>query len=112
MFDPQRIAYADQTWWWDPLRDVRGVEEAHRLAGHFVQEVRGHRVRDFWTSAAQDLLTGLLLAAALSGRTLVEVYEWLNDPTMSTPAELLRAHGKQAAAASLQGRQHGRSPVG
>ena len=107
IFDPQRIAYAEQTWWWNPLRDLTSVEEAHRLASHFVQEVRGHRGRDFWTSAAQDLLTGLLLAAALSGRTSVEVYEWLNDPTMSTPAELLRAHGKHAAAASLQGRQHG-----
>ena len=108
VFDPQRIVYADRTWWWNPLRDVTTVEEAYRLAGHFVQEVRPERGdRDFWTAAAHDLLTGLLLAAASSGRDLVEVYEWLNDPVLATPVELLRAAGHRAAAASLQGRMHG-----
>lgn len=108
VFDPQQIAHVEQTWWWNPLRGVTTVEEAHRLAGHFIQEVRGDRgQRDFWTSAAHDLLTSLLLAAALSARSLVDVYEWLNDPVIATPSELLRSHGEQAAAASLQGRQHG-----
>jgi type IV secretory pathway TraG/TraD family ATPase VirD4 len=108
VFDPQRIVYADRTWWWNPLRDVTTVEEAHRLAGHFVQEVRPERGdRDFWTAAAHDLLTGLLLAAASSGRDLVEVYEWLNDPVLATPVELLRAAGHSAAASSLLGRMHG-----
>ena len=107
VFDPQRIAHVDQTWWWNPLRGVTTVEDAHRLAGHFVQEVRGQRSKDFWTSAAHDLLTSLVLAAALSGQSLVEVYEWLNDPVVSTPADLLRLHGRAAAAASLTGRQHG-----
>jgi type IV secretory pathway TraG/TraD family ATPase VirD4 len=107
VFDPQAIAHVPQTWWWDPLRGITTVEDAHRLAGHFVQEVRGHRTKDFWTSAAHDLLTSLVLAAALSGQSLVEVYDWLNDPTLSTPADLLRVHGRAAAAASLTGRQHG-----
>ncbi|HEY6793072.1 MAG TPA: type IV secretory system conjugative DNA transfer family protein, partial [Kineosporiaceae bacterium] len=88
VFDPQQITYAEQTWWWNPLRGVTTVEEAHRLAGHFVQEIRGgsrHVGSDFWTSAAHDLLTSLLLAAACGGRDLVEVYEWLNDPVLTTP---------------------------
>ena len=85
------------------------VEDAHRLAGHFIQEVRGDAKagRDFWTSAAHDLLTGLLLAAALSGRGLDEVYEWLNDPVLPTPAQVLREYGELASTASLTGRQHG-----
>jgi type IV secretory pathway TraG/TraD family ATPase VirD4 len=108
VFDPQHITSRQQTWWWNPLRGVSTVEEAHRLAGHFVQEVRGDRgERDFWTSAAHDLLTGLLLAAALSGRTLVEVYEWLNDPVITAPAQILRDHGQAAVASSLTGRQNG-----
>lgn len=109
VFDPQSIAGVEQTWWWNPLRGIDTVEEAHRLAGHFIQEVRGdaRSGRDFWTSAAHDLLTSLLLAAALSGRGLDEVYEWLNDPVLSTPAQVLREHDQPAAAASLQGRQHG-----
>ncbi len=108
VFDPQGITGVERTWWWNPLRGVQTIEEAHRLAGHFVQEVRGSKSqRDFWTSAAHDLLTGLLLAAGLGGRTLVEVYEWLNDPVIATPARILQASGQPAAAASLVGRQNG-----
>jgi type IV secretory pathway TraG/TraD family ATPase VirD4 len=107
-FDPQHIVGVERSWWWNPLRGVTDVEEAHRLAGHFVQEVRGGRSqRDFWTSAAHDLLTGLIRAAALSRQSLVEVYEWLNDPVLTTPAQILREHGERAAAASLSGRQNG-----
>jgi type IV secretory pathway TraG/TraD family ATPase VirD4 len=107
-FDPQRIVHAEQTWWWNPLRGVDTVEEAHRLAGHFVQEIRGGRGdRDFWSQAAHDLLTSLLLAAALSGRNLRDVYEWLSDPVISTPVELLSENGHAAAASSLRGRQNG-----
>jgi type IV secretory pathway TraG/TraD family ATPase VirD4 len=108
VFDPQQVTDVPRTWWWNPLRGVTTVEEAHRLAGHFVQEVRSEqRGRDFWTSAAQDLLTGLLLAAGVSGRDLVEVYEWLNDPAVTTPVDVLRAAGQHAVAASLLGRIHG-----
>jgi len=108
VFDPQQVTDVRRTWWWNPLRGVTSVEEAHRLAGHFVQEVRSEqRGRDFWTSAAQDLLTGLLLAAGVSGRDLIEVYEWLNDPVITTPVEALRAAGQHAVAASLLGRVHG-----
>jgi type IV secretory pathway TraG/TraD family ATPase VirD4 len=108
VFDPQQIAHAERTWWWNPLRGVTSVEEAHRLASHFIQEVRGERGdRDFWSAAAHDLLTGLLLAAALNGRSLVEVYEWLNDPALTTPVELLRRREEIAVAASLLGRSIG-----
>jgi len=107
-FDPQGITGAARTWWWNPLAAVTSVEEAARLAGHFIQEIRGERGdRDFWTSAAHDLLTGLLLAAAVSGRDLRDVYSWLNDPVIPTPASLLRAAGHDAVAAALTGRQHG-----
>lgn len=58
-------------------------------------------------SAPHDLLTGLLLAAALSDRDLIEVYEWLNDPSNTEPARLLARADHRAAAASLAGRQNG-----
>ncbi len=108
VFDPQAIARTAQTWWWNPLAGVSTVEAAHRLAGHFVQEIRdGKGERDFWTSAAHGLLTDLLLAAGIGGRTLAEVYEWLADSTSLDPVDLLRAHGHGAAAASLSSRQNG-----
>ncbi len=107
-FDPQAIAHVTQTWWWNPLAGVCTVERAHRLAGHFLAEIRdGKGERDFWTSAAHGLLADLLLAAGTTGRTLAEVYEWLADTTSLDPVYLLREHGHTAAAASLVGRQNG-----
>lgn len=108
VFDPQRIAYSTQQFWWNPLEGVTTVEESHRLAGHFVQEIRGDKGdRDFWSEAAQDLLSNLILAAGSTGRTLADVFTWLNEPTLSTPVELLREQGHRPAAASLEGRQNG-----
>ena len=108
VFDPQAITGTARSWWWNPLAACTTVEEAHRLAGHFLSEIRGDRTgKDFWASAASDLLTALLLAAGLSGRDLVEVYEWLNDPVQPTPVDILRRHGQTGAAAALEGRVHG-----
>lgn len=109
VFDPQSIAYMDQIWWWDPLAAVGSIETADRLAAHFVQEIRGtdQDRGDFWSLAAGDLLSSLLLAAAADGRTLVDVYRWLNDSSTPLPAELLDRHGHAAVAAGLRGRQAG-----
>jgi type IV secretory pathway TraG/TraD family ATPase VirD4 len=107
LFDPQRITYQPQTWWWDLLRGLRTVEDAHRLAGHFVLTVADENRRDLWGPAAQDLLAALFLAAASSGHTLHEVAEWLNEPAVPTPIELLADAGFTAMAASLRGAQNG-----
>lgn len=106
-FDPQRVAHAPRSWWWNPLEQVRGVEDAHRLAGHFVQEIKETGKTDFWASAATDLLSSLLLAAALGGMSLAEVWEWLSDATSPTPVDLLTDGGFAPSAAALRGRQAG-----
>ena len=107
LFDPQQITYQPQTWWWDLLRGLRTVEDAHRLAGHFVLTVADEHRRDLWGPAAQDLLAALLLAAASSGHTLHEVAGWLNEPAVPTPIERLGDAGFTAMAASLRGAQNG-----
>ncbi len=107
LFDPQRITYQPQTWWWDLLRGLRTVEDAHRLAGHFVLTVADEHRRDLWGPAAQDLLAALFLAAACSGHTLHDVAGWLNEPAVPTPIELLADAGFTAMAASLRGAQNG-----
>ncbi len=107
LFDPQRITWQPQTWWWDPLRGLGSVEDAHRLAGHFVLTVADEHRRDLWGPAAQDLLAALLLAAASSGHSLHQVAEWLNEPAVPTPIELLAEAGFTAMAASLRGAQNG-----
>jgi type IV secretory pathway TraG/TraD family ATPase VirD4 len=107
LFDPQRITYQPQAWWWDLLRGLRTVEDAHRLAGHFVLTVADEHRRDLWGPAAQDLLAALFLAAASSGHTLHDVAGWLNEPAVPTPIELLADAGFTAMAASLRGAQNG-----
>jgi type IV secretory pathway TraG/TraD family ATPase VirD4 len=107
LFDPQHITYQPQSWWWDPLRGLRSVEDAHRLAGHFVLTVADEHRRDLWGPAAQDLLAALFLAAASSRHTLHDVAGWLNEPAVPTPIELLADAGYTAMAASLRGAQNG-----
>ena len=104
-FDPQHIAWAPRTWWWDPLADLTSVEEAERLAGHFVLTVDDERSRDIWGPAAQELLAGLLLAARSCGGTMHDVYDWLSDEANPTPVQVLRDAGLRGIAASLSGTQ-------
>nr|MDP9461455.1 TraM recognition domain-containing protein [Actinomycetota bacterium] len=103
-FDPQRIAHTPQTWWWNPLRDLTTVAEANRLAGHFVATVEDDR-RDIWGPAAKELLATLLLAAAVGGRSLVDVYEWLANEATPVPGGLLRESGYDLLARTLRGTQ-------
>jgi type IV secretory pathway TraG/TraD family ATPase VirD4 len=107
LFDPQQITRQPQAWWWDLLAGLRTVEDAHRLAGHFVLTVADEHRRDIWGPAAQDLLSALFLAAATSGHTLRDVAGWLNEPAVPTPVELLADAGFAAMAASLRGAQNG-----
>lgn len=104
-FDPQRIAFTPRTWWWDPLADLTSVEEAERLAGHFVLTVEDERSKDIWGPAAQELLAALLLAARASGGTMHDVYDWLNDEANPVPVQTLREAGYRGIAASLAGTQ-------
>jgi type IV secretory pathway TraG/TraD family ATPase VirD4 len=107
LFDPQHITWQRQAFWWDLLRGLRTVEDAHRLAGHFVLTVADEHRRDLWGPAAQDLLAALFLAAATSELTLHDVAAWLNEPVVPTPVELLGDAGFTAMAASLRGAQNG-----
>ncbi|MFD0854026.1 type IV secretory system conjugative DNA transfer family protein, partial [Actinomadura adrarensis] len=107
LFDPQHITYQRQEWWWNPLAGLRTVEEAHRLAGHFVLTVDDGQKKDLWGPAAQDLLCALFLAAATSGRSLHHVAQWLDEPAVPTPIELLHEAGFLLMASSLKGTQNG-----
>ena len=109
VFDPQSIAVFPQRFWWNPLAGITTVPDANRLAKQFAQEVRssGSSSSDFWVSAAEDLLTALILAAAVSGRSMATVYEWLNDSGRSAPRSELERHGFTAVATALSGRQSG-----
>jgi type IV secretory pathway TraG/TraD family ATPase VirD4 len=104
-FDPQSIARAPRSWWWDPVRELVDVESAERLASHFVLTVDDDRSRDIWGPAAQELLAALLMAARCAGRDLLAVYSWLSDERAPEPVSVLRDAGLHALADSLAGVQ-------
>ncbi|GIG57117.1 hypothetical protein Lfu02_14890 [Longispora fulva] len=106
VFDPQAVAFMPRTWWWNPLQGISTVEDAERLASHFVLTVNDEKSRDIWGPGASELLSALILAAALSGKTLADVYQWLTDDTPE-PVEILEARPEfGAVAAGLRGTQH------
>ncbi|NHC16209.1 type IV secretory system conjugative DNA transfer family protein [Motilibacter deserti] len=102
-FDPQQIARVPQTWWWDPLRAVTTVEEAERLAAHFINVTGTDTKDDIWKQSGAELVASLLLAAAVSGGTLADVYKWVTQENSPLPAQLLRQAGWDAIASSLDG---------
>ncbi len=81
------------------------MEDAERLAGHFVLTVDDERTKDIWGPAAQELLAALMLAARSCGGTMHDVYDWLSDEANPTPVEVLRSAGFRGIAASLSGTQ-------
>ncbi len=105
VFDPQAIALEEPTWWWNPLSYVTDEVKAAKLAEHFAAGSRdpGARTDAYFDPAGQDLLAGLLLAAALDGRAITDVYTWLTRPTDDTAVEILRDHGFTLTADQVAG---------
>lgn len=107
-FDPQQITHRPQALVWNALAGVASVADARRLAGHFIQEVRRSTDSgDFWDRDAEDLLTGLLLAAALDGSPLTQVGTWLTSVSSVQPRNILAAHGFIQLADVMAGRSQG-----
>ena len=108
LFDPQSIAHADREMWWDMLAMARTIEGADRLAMHLVSATSGaEEGEDFWAKAGRNLLRIVLHAAAIDGRNLREVLDWLADPGDQSPLYILRDHDLTALAENLDGTVRG-----
>lgn len=104
VFDPQGVARTPRTWWWDPLAGVSTVEEAERLAGHFISTVADSEGRDaIWPMSATELLSALILAAYHCGADVRQVYKWLANEHDPAPAGILDDAGFDVLASSLRG---------
>lgn len=106
VFDPQSVAREEPTeWWWNPLSYVTDEVRAAKMAEHFASGSRdpGARTDAFFDPSAQDLLAGLLLAAALDGRPITDVYRWLTRPTDKEPVTILQAGGYELTADQVAG---------
>lgn len=106
VFDPQSVAREEPTdWWWNPLSYVVDEVRAAKMAEHFASGSRdpGARTDAFFDPSAQDLLAGLLLAAALDRRPITDVYRWLTRPTDDEPVSILKAGGYELTADQVAG---------
>ncbi len=102
--DPQGIAHTPQGMWWDILADAKDLPGARRLAGHFVAAAVDESSQgDFWSTAAQNTLCALFLAAGCDRRPITDVLTWLAVPSNRTPIDILRDHKLIAIADQLQG---------
>lgn len=91
VFDPQAVASEAPDWWWNPLSYVTDDTRAAKLAQHFAAGTTapGARTDAYFDGKGQNLLAGLLLAAAVGGRPITDVYEWLTNSGDTTPLDLL-----------------------
>ncbi|MEU8811086.1 TraM recognition domain-containing protein [Streptomyces violaceoruber] len=106
--DPQQIAHANHEMWWNPLAGATTLDGANRLAGHFLAaSVDASQQGDFWSKAGSNILSQLLLAAALDERPITDIMQWLAFPADRTPLDILRDHGFTAVAAQLKGTVEG-----
>ncbi|WP_081743483.1 TraM recognition domain-containing protein [Arthrobacter sp. H20] len=95
VFDPQGVAGEEPSWWWNPLSSVTDENKAGALAEHFATGTRepGARKDPFFDKHGPDLLTNLLLAAALDNRPITQIHGWLTDPSEDEAVGILRHHG-------------------
>lgn len=105
VFDPQAVIGEPDDWWWNPLSYVTDEVTAANLAEHFASGSRadGARTDAYFDPAGQDLLAGLLLAAALGRRPITEVYTWLTRPTDDEAVAYLREGGYTLIADQVEG---------
>jgi type IV secretory pathway TraG/TraD family ATPase VirD4 len=105
VFDPQSVALEEPSWWWNPLSYVTDEVRAARLADHFASGSRGPDAKTdaYFDPAGQDLLAGLLLAAALDHRPITQVHTWLTRPADDEAVDILRAHGYAQTADAVGG---------
>ena len=105
VFDPQGITLEEPSWWWNPLSYVTDEVRAAKLADHFATASRepGAKTDAYFDPAGQDLLAGLLLAAALDHRPITDVYTSLTRPTDETAVDILHEHGYSLTADQVAG---------
>lgn len=92
VFDPQQIAESPQDFYWNPLTYVTDAVSARSLADIFASSSKesDSKTDPFFDNAARDLIAALLLAAALNGSNLEQVYSWLSDESNQEPVMILQ----------------------
>jgi len=91
---------------WSPLRQASTWSGARSASASLTEVARSSAGNltdgDFWYSSAAKLLAPLLLASAVSGRTMTDVVRWLDDQETSEVAEALESVGAVEALQALR----------
>ncbi|MHB8329824.1 MAG: type IV secretory system conjugative DNA transfer family protein, partial [Acidimicrobiales bacterium] len=100
LYDPTRSTGLGASAW-SPLAAARTWPAARRMA-HTLTEMARPAAQsmtdgDFWYATAAKLLGPLLLAAALSGRTMVDVVRWVDEQEVDEVADALHGAGADLA---------------
>ncbi|MDA2812506.1 TraM recognition domain-containing protein [Nocardiopsis sp. RSe5-2] len=105
VFDPQRVATEEPTWWWDPLTYVTDEVKADQMAALFAAGTRDASAQTdaYFDGEGRNLVAWLLLAAALDKRPITDVYTWSARPTDETAVGILSEHGYKLQADGLAG---------
>ncbi|WP_037187311.1 type IV secretory system conjugative DNA transfer family protein [Rhodococcus sp. UNC23MFCrub1.1] len=105
MLDLQRICGTRVvTFWWNPLKRVREMGDARRVASFFVSgsSTKGATTSNYFDGGSADLLALYLLAAAAGGGDMLHAVHWLGRDQDSTPAQILDATGHPEAANAIR----------
>lgn len=102
--DVQALVNEPANWWWNPLSFIDSVEAAERMAGIFAASgtARDARSDAYFSAAAKEYLSGLLLAAAVGDQPISVLLRWMSQPDAGGPVELLAEHGYIQASKTLQ----------
>ena len=109
VFDPQRVAGEEPTWWWNPLSYVTDDTKAAKLAQHFSSGTTavGAKTDAFFEGKGQNLLAAFLLAAAVGNRPITDVYDWLTNVTRTEALTHLEDSGYPRVADQVRSIQRG-----
>ncbi|WP_068255551.1 type IV secretory system conjugative DNA transfer family protein [Janibacter corallicola] len=102
--DPQGLAGQEATWWWSPLSYITDSPRADEITSLFAAATRDATAKTdaYFDTAAQTLVSALLLAAAKGGKTLLDVHEWVRRPDETEPEDLLIDAGERSAAIDVE----------
>ncbi|MBV9024691.1 MAG: type IV secretory system conjugative DNA transfer family protein [Streptomycetaceae bacterium] len=112
VWDPLGLSGQQQlnTFRWDPIQGCEHREVAIQRAAYLLYGSRrdpGAGVDEFFKSTACDVLSRFLHAAALGGKSMMDVYGWSQNRGDSTAANILNMSGASDWAELLKQRQQG-----
>lgn len=91
---------------WSPLPEAATWAGARRVAGSLTEVARSSAGSlsdgDFWYSTAAKLLGPLLMAAAVSGRTMTDVVRWVDEQETQEVSQALESDGATDALRALR----------